>query len=83
MTADYIERGEVFERLYKAWGNEVDASYCNVMMDVVNSVPSVPVVPWKRLEEYARGKRCNFASDFVLEAKQAYEEESSGGGSTP
>ena len=31
-------------------------------------------VPWSFLEEYAAGKRHNFDSDFILEAKKAWEE---------
>ena len=33
------------------------------------------VVPWEWLKRYANGKRMNYCSDFVLEAKEAYENE--------
>lgn len=38
-------------------------------------ISSADVVPWSWLSDYAKGKRCNYASDFVIEAKAVWNNE--------
>ena len=41
----------------------------------LEQLPAADVVPWAWLEAYANGKRTNYCSDWVLEARAAYREE--------
>lgn len=41
----------------------------NSPLMIEHALPAVDAVPWEWLEKYAEGKRMNFASDFIAEAK--------------
>lgn len=69
---EYIERNALMDK--SGWYNLIDGRSIHGVQDYeIASVPSADVVPWSWLQSYADGKRCNFASDFVIEAKEAYE----------
>lgn len=42
-------------------------------LEAIKETKSSDVVPWSWLQSYADGKRCNYASDFVVEAKEVWE----------
>ena len=65
---DYIERD-----LWKSLPD--DLPYKASVKRVLMQAPAADVVPWAWLEAYADGKRTNYCSGWVLEAKDAYREE--------
>lgn len=65
---DYIERD-----IWKSLPD--DLPYKASVKRVLIQAPAAVVVPWEWLEAYAHGKRTNYCSDFVSEAKDAYSEE--------
>lgn len=62
---DYIER-DVWKSLPD------DLPYKASVKRVLIQAQAADVVPWAWLEAYAEGKRTNFCSGFVIEAKMAY-----------
>lgn len=72
---DYIKREDAVEAA-QAGADEWDGGY-NINRDAyiecaIDKIPAADVVPWEWLEKYADGKRMNYASGFVHEAKEAY-----------
>ena len=74
---EYIRREDAVKALrtikgcIKLFENSIDGTA--VALDAY--AQSADVVSWDWLKRYANGKRMNYCSDFVLEAKEAYENE--------
>lgn len=64
---EYIEHSALLKELDYSGSM---SPYCKYLIEKFSSAD---VVPWSWLRSYADGKRCNYASDFVVEAKDAWE----------
>lgn len=73
---DYIEREAAIKVVEKYFKNTLGLNP-DICVDGIKSISAADVVPWAWLESYADGKRTNYCSGWVLEAKYAYSEEES------
>lgn len=72
---EYIEREEAKRRYCENFcypGPLCPDFRCSEVRGAFDGIPFADVVPWSWLAEYAEGKRCNYASDFVIEAKEVW-----------
>lgn len=66
LIKDYIKHCVETRRWCEQAGAEA------VLDMIENVVAPSNVVPWEWLKDFAEGKRMNYASDFILEAQEAY-----------
>lgn len=70
---EYVKRKDVLHAITQH--NYFETADIVEAVDAVSTVDNADVVPWDWLKQFAEGKRFNYASDFVAEAKKEYERE--------
>lgn len=48
------------------------APYRGALRRILTQAPAADIVPWDWLEKFAEGKRYNYLSDFLIEAKVVF-----------
>lgn len=72
---EYIDRAEAIKRIRKEALLDYESTELFGLMLAISRLTAIPpadVVPWDWLYKYAEGKRPNYASDFIIEAKAVF-----------
>ena len=68
---EYIYKGDAIFAV-SALPLALDAETTQRAIEAVRAVPAADIVPWDWLKKFAEGKRYNYLSDFLIEAKVVF-----------